>query len=209
MKIFFDKYLNDEFRFEKYQIIGIILLIISFSGVFGWLYEFIFYRINDGRFSFQGGNFLPWVNIYAIGSILILLSTYKIKKKPVLVFIVSGIVTGILEYFSGLAIYKICNGLRLWDYNTEIWNFGNIGGFICFRSILVFSLCGLFLMYVIVPLFIKLSFKLKKRTFLIISISICSMFIIDELYNLVIARLFNLTSANDFYSSLGWKYPIK
>ncbi len=42
------------------------------------------------------------------------------------------VITGLLEYFSGLVIYKLI-GARYWDYNTEIWNFGNIGGFVCFR----------------------------------------------------------------------------
>ena len=46
------------------------------------------------------------------------------------VFLISLISTGVLEYVTGLVIYEFFNGLRLWDYNTEILNFGNIGGFI-------------------------------------------------------------------------------
>ena len=32
-------------------------LVAVISGIVGWLYEFIFYYFNDGRFTFQGGNF--------------------------------------------------------------------------------------------------------------------------------------------------------
>ena len=104
---------------NKNQKIGVISLIIAISGIFGWIYEFIFYYFNGGmkEFYMQGGNFLPWINIYAIGAILILIFTKKMHDKPVLVFISSILITGLLEYFSGLAIYKLL-GARYWDYNT-------------------------------------------------------------------------------------------
>ena len=91
MKDFYNNYLNDKIELEKYQIIGIICLVIVISGVFGWVYEFIFYFFNSGMktFYYQGGNFLPWINIYAIGSILIMLFTNKYKKKPVVIFLLS------------------------------------------------------------------------------------------------------------------------
>ena len=74
MKKFFNEYLNTDIKLEKYQIIGIICLIIVFSGIFGWLYEYIFYFFNSGmkEFYYRGGNFLPWINIYAYGALLII-----------------------------------------------------------------------------------------------------------------------------------------
>ena len=92
-------------------------------------------------FYWRGGNFLPWINIYATGSIMIYLLTYKLKNKPWLVFLTSFISCGILEYFSGLGMYILGDGLRCWDYNSEILNFGNIGGFV----IMSFTLCSIIL----------------------------------------------------------------
>ena len=43
MKEKFKKYLNNDYKFDKPTLIGIICLIIVISGIFGWLYEFIFY----------------------------------------------------------------------------------------------------------------------------------------------------------------------
>ena len=82
---------------NKYQKISLISMIIVFSGVFGWIYEFIFYYFNGGMKTWymQGGNFLPWINIYAIGAIAVLIMTKKIRNKPLLVFLISIIVTGI------------------------------------------------------------------------------------------------------------------
>ena len=208
MKNTFRKYMNSEIKLEKWQLIGIICLVIVISGVFGWLYEFIFYYFNGGmqKFYWRGGNFLPWINIYATGSLMILFLTRKVKKKPILVFLIAFFSTGLLEYFSGYFIYKFVNGLRLWDYNTEILNFGNIDGFVCLRSVTFFGLAGLLLVYMIVPLCIHISNKMNKKLFLIISITLCSIFIFDELYNLIFARVLNLPRASTIYKKIGFNY---
>ena len=103
-------------------------------------------------------------------------------------------------------MYIIGDGFRCWDYNTEIWNFGNIGGFICLRSVLFFGLSSLLLIYGIVPLCYYLARKMNKKTFLILSFTICSIFLLDELYNLFIARIFSLPRASDVYKKIGFKY---
>lgn len=208
MKEVFNKYMNDEIKLDIWQKIGIACLIIVISGMFGWFYEFIFYFFNGGMkdLYMQGGNFLPWINIYAIGACLIILLTYKYKNNSLLVFLISFFSTGILEYFSGLLIFKIGNGLRYWDYTKEILSYFNIGGFVCLRSVLIFGLSGLLLMYVILPICIYLSKKINKRLFLFISIVLCSIFLFDEVYNLLITRVFNLPNAIEIYKSIGIKY---
>lgn len=207
MRSFFSKYLNDDFKLDVWQIIGIFCLVFVISGIFGWIYEFLFYYFNGGmeKFYWRGGNFLPWINIYAYGSFLIFLFSFKFRKNPFLVFIISFIITGLLEYFSGLVIYEFF-GLRFWDYNTEILNFGNIGGFVCLRSVSFFGLSSLFLMYVIIPFCIYLSRNIDKKKFLIFSILIFSIFLFDELHNLIFSRLLGLPRARDFYELLGFNF---
>lgn len=208
MKKIYDDYINDKIKYEKWQIFGILALIVVISGFIGWVYEFIFYYFDGGMkyFYYQGGNFLPWINIYAIGALLIIFFTWKYKKKPLLVFFIALIATGLLEYFSGWAIYELKDGLRLWDYNTEILNFGNINGFICFRSVFCFGLSGLLLMYKLLPLCIYVSVKMSKKAFLILSISLFSVVLFDEFYNLIFARVLNLPRARNIYESWGIKY---
>lgn len=208
MKKLFRDYYNDKIKLEKWQLVGVISLIIVMSGVFGWIYEFILYYFDGGCkiWYMQGGNFLPWINIYAIGSIMIIFLTNRYKKKPFYVFLIAIISTGLLEFFSGYFIYKFFNGLRLWDYNVEIWNFGNIGGFVCLRSVLFFGISALLLMYGMLPFCIYLSKRMSKRIFLIMSIGLVSVVLFDEVYNLVIARIFHLVRASDFYKSIGFRY---
>lgn len=208
MKEFYNEYLNERIKLDKLTLIAIISLIIVISGIFGFVYEFIFYYFNGGMkdFYYRGGNFLPWINIYAIGSILIILLTYKNRLKPIKVFLKSTIICGILEFIAGYIIYNFFGHFRCWDYNTEILNYGNIGGFICLRSVLFFGISSLLLIYGILPMVIYLSTKINKKVFITISIILCAIFMLDEIYNLIIARVIKTPRASDIYKEIGFKY---
>ena len=116
-------YLNKDHNFDKKTMLGIFCLIIVISGMFGWLYEVVFYYFNSGmtEIYWRGGNFLPWINIYAMGAILIYVLTYKKRKNPLFVFIVSMISTGILEYIGG-AFMELIMHIKCWDYTNEVFN---------------------------------------------------------------------------------------
>ena len=201
-------YLEKEPKLDKRKKTFIIASIITVSGIFGWLYEYFFYFLNSGMKTFymRGGNFLPWINIYAYGAFLIIFLTFKRRKHPLQVFLISAISTGILEFFSGYILYEKLGWLRCWSYNEEILNFGNIGGFVCLRSVTVFGICGLLLIYGILPVLIKLATEKDLKILLPISIILCSIILFDEVYNLIFADLLSLPKASTFYKSLGFKY---
>ena len=192
----------------KKQKITVICLLIVISGIIGWVYEFFFYYMNSNftTFYYRGGNFLPWINIYMYGSFLILFLTRKVKDKPILVFLISLVATGVLEYLSGYVLYGVLGWTKCWDYNQEILSFGNIGGYVCLRSVLIFAFAGLLLVYFIVPTLIKLVKKYPKQLF-IISIVLASIFLFDEIYNLFLYRIFNLPDSQYIYTKyLNFKY---
>ncbi len=208
MKKKYEDYLNKDHDFDKKTLLGIFCLIIVIAGVFGFIYEFIFYYFNGGmkEFYWRGGNFLPWINIYATGSMMIYYLTYKKRKEPLKVFLISFFACGILEYLSGLGVYLFKDGARYWNYNQEILNFGNIGGFVCFRSAFFFGISSLLLIYVIVPFCFNLAKKMNKKSFMIMSITLCSIILFDEFYNLIFARLLKLPRAYDIYKKIGFNY---
>lgn len=201
------KYLNEDIKFDRTTTIGIVSLLIVITGMFGFLYEFIFYYFNGGMTTFywRGGNFLPWINIYATGSIMICYLAYQYRKKPLKVFLVSVITTGILEYFSGLGMDKIA-GKRCWDYSQEILGTLNINGYVCLRSVLVFGVFSLLLIYIVLPLIFYIAKKSNRKVFVTTSVILCSIIMIDEFYNLLIARIFHLPRAYNVYSKLGVPY---
>ncbi len=95
-----------------------------------------------------------------------------------MVFLLSCLITGVLEYLTGLVLYEVYN-IRLWDYNTEIWNFGNINGYICLRSILFFGLSSMLLIYIILPIIKKIALKFNSKLFDILCILIGMIFALD------------------------------
>ena len=148
---------------EKRREIDILLLIFVFGGVFGFFYEEFFYYIDLGHLVKRGSTIGPWIQIYGIGAVFIALTTKGLRRKPWLVFLVSGVECGLLEYGTGL-VFDRCFHIRSWDYNVEIWNWGNIGGYVCARSVLFFAVSGLFLQYVIRPLLERYADRVKPRT---------------------------------------------
>jgi len=148
------------------------------SGIFGFIYETFFYKIDLGYFVKRGSTYGPWIPIYVWGGLLIIILTYRFKGKPILVFLLNCLITGTLEYTTGYALLKYKN-IRLWDYNTEIWNFGNINGFVCLRSILFFGLASLFLIYILVPIVVRLTKKIPEYNLIILSSFLGFIFIID------------------------------
>ena len=199
-----------DIKLDKKQLITFFSLFIIITGIFGWVYEVLFYYLNSGfeTFYLRGRNFLPWINIYVYGGLLIFFLAYKYRKKPILVLLISMISTGILEFLTGYILYGKLGWTKYWDYNKEILNFGNIGGYICLRSVIVFGICGILLVYVIIPLLLKIVNTKYIKVLFIISIILCSIFLIDEIYNLFIYTIFNLSNAIEIYKSLGFKYMI-
>ena len=158
--------------------LNITILIMIFSSIFGFIYEELFYKIDLGYFVKRGSTYGPWIPIYFFGGGLILLISYKYKKSPLKIFVINCLITGILEYATGFVLFEFFK-VRLWDYNTEIWNFGNINGYVCVRSIVFFGISSLFLVYLITPVIKKLARKVSEKKLTIMSYSLLGLFLLD------------------------------
>lgn len=131
--------------------------------------------------------------------------TFKKRKNPLYVFGISIITTGILEYIGGWILENLMN-VKCWDYTQEILSFGNINGYVCIRSVLIFGIFSLVLMYLVLPFCFYIAKKMKKKHFLILSYTLCTIFLIDEIYNLVFTKMFSLPRASSIYKNLGFPY---
>ena len=147
--------LQAETGWDTSQLTNLLILIMASSGVFGFVYEELFYKIDTGYFSKRGSTFGPWIPIYVFGGAAYTLIVYRFNDNPLLVFLLCVAVSGIMEYVTGWVLYEVFD-TRLWDYNTEIWNLGNVGGYVCLRSVMFFGISGLALIYVVIPVLIKL-----------------------------------------------------
>lgn len=181
--------IEDLFELKFPDVCILLLAIMVLSAIFGYIYEIIFYRIDLGVFVNRGTTFGPWIPIYGFGGVFITLLAYKLRKDPFYVFFASCFISAILEFGTGFVLHRFFN-IRLWDYNIEIWNWGNIGGYICARSVLFFGASGLFLIYFLVPkvkqLREKIVTKFGIKAFNIPTIVITTIYLIDFMINIIL-----------------------
>ena len=163
------------------NVIYFIMLIFLFGGVVGFIYEVLFYRIDMGYFMKRGTTMGPWIPIYGFGSVFILLTTEKVKSRPLAVFAVAAAISGILEFVTGYILFHYAGGLRLWDYNVEIWNWFNIGGYVCLRSVLVFGAAGVMLQYAARPVFHRIVYEAEAKNVRNLLLILFALFVIDIL----------------------------
>lgn len=150
---------------DKQESILIVFLTFMTGCITGWIYEMGFYRIDVGHFIKRGQGLGPWLPIYGFGALAITVLFYNRKHLPAIVFLGSAIAAAIIEFLTGWTLFHFFDGLRLWDYNTEIWNWGNIGGYICLRSVLVFGFAGLFCIYIVLPEIEAFAYRIRKNSY--------------------------------------------
>lgn len=123
------------------------LLIYS---ILGWIIEVIYQFSNHKCFINRGFLYGPYCPIYGIGASFEIILLTKYINIPILLYIVSVIITTIIEFLTGYILEKIFK-LKWWDYSTEKFN---ILGYVCLKFSLLWGVASLILMYVIHP-FIK------------------------------------------------------
>ncbi len=161
-----------------------LMLVFAFGGIFGFVYEEIFYRFDLGEWVKRGTTFGPWIPIYGFGALMIYALTVKFRKKPWLVFLIAMTSCGLLELVSGYVIDKFFHQ-RLWDYSTVILNWGNLNGYICVRSVITWGIFGMLLMYGLLPLEEKFQKRLPK-VFNIVTFALFGLFVLDIVLSLTI-----------------------
>ena len=177
---------NETLDFKNFLFVA--LLIGVFGAIGGFLYETAFYRLAWGYFVKRGTTFGPWIPIYGCGALCMTLSIWKWQKNPILVFLISFFVCGLLEFIVGFLLFHIF-GTRLWDYNTEPWNFGNIGGYVCLRSVMIFGLFGFLLFYGVIPTILAIKNHLPAAIFRILSCSLAGIFLLDIIVHAILHGL--------------------
>lgn len=161
----------------------LIFLIFVIGSVIGWIYEEIFYYFQDGHLVDRGFLIGPWLPIYGIGAVVMVLALKWAKRWPPLVFVCGMLLTGILEWGTGAFIMAVWHK-RMWDYTGL---FMNIGGFVCLRSVLTFAIGGIALIYFIEPFMEKRIHTMRARTVSIISAAFFAAMMADLINHIVTA----------------------
>ena len=150
-----------------YHLYNLILMFFIFSFT-GWVWEVIYIGFTEGVVAKRGMLHGPWLPIYGVGGVLILL-----------------LLSSTIEYNTAVMIEMIFR-CRWWDYSTK---FMNLNGRICLEGLMMFGVTGTLATCKVGP---KLDSALsriprKLHTFLNILLSIC--FVGDMIFSMFIPNI--------------------
>ena len=161
---------------KPYSITSYILIFFSVAFL-GWIWEVLLTFVLSGVFVNRGVIHGPILPIYGYGSLVILILLYRFRRKPLVYFLLSIMLCGILEYFSGW-ILEMHHGVRWWDYSGY---FININGRICAEGLLVFGIMALCITYFVAPLLDNIFKLFNKNLIYPLCIILISIYILDSI----------------------------
>ncbi len=171
------KWLRFDYK-RDYTVRDYILFFFAFSMI-GWIWEVVFCFFDNGILVNRGTMFGPWLPIYGSGGLLILILLKRFRDKPLLLFITSFILCGIVEYSTAWYL-ETFNHMKWWDYSGY---FLNIHGRVCLEGLLVFGLGGCCFTYFAAPMIQNFFRKFKDKTLNIVCIILISLYLIDSIYS--------------------------
>lgn len=114
----------------------------------------------DHRFINRGMLFGPWLPIYGVGGVMILLVLRHFFERPGKLFFMIMLVCGTIEYLTGWALETIWH-TRWWDYREYTFQ---IQGRVSLIGLLIFGTGGLTIVYWIAPRFNQWLGKKRAET---------------------------------------------
>ena len=143
--------------------------------VLGWIIETIYVTILDKKFVNRGFLIGPYIPLYGVSAITMILYLNQYKTNPLTVFLLAIFVCTFLEYITSYIMEKIFKA-RWWDYTNQKFN---INGRVCLKNSLYFGILSLLLIYLINPLLINLINNMNNILLTIITIVCLTIFITD------------------------------
>lgn len=122
-----------------------IFLIYAFLG---WCVEVIYGTAVTGKFVNRGFLSGPVCPIYGLGMLIILVTIEPFQENIGLLFLVSMILTSVLELVVGIILHRVFQQ-RWWDYREFPLN---LGGYICLKFSLAWGLGSVLVLKVLHPL---------------------------------------------------------
>ena len=152
------------------------VLYFFFYSVLGWLYE-VFLEVVVYRWGFTNRGVLlgPYCVVYGFGALILIASLGWLKERriclgrvnvtPALVFVGIVVITTLVELAASY-IMEFTHGEWLWDYTRFAFNFQ---GRVALNPSIRFGIGGMIFLYLLQPLFQKLTTRMSKRALAAVS----------------------------------------
>lgn len=173
-----------------FNIISKYFLLFMIYSTAGWVMETLWVSRYDKKIVNRGFLIGPYCPIYGVGAIAITLFLNKYSYDAFVLFILTILVSGILEYFTSYIMEKLFKA-RWWDYSNRKFN---INGRICLGNLIPFGIFGLILTYITNPIIIKFLSSVNLNLLNIISIMLAIVFFTDYTISTIIIFGFRKTT---------------
>ncbi len=165
---------------KNYPIPTLVLFFFTFS-IVGYVWEVFYNLLNTGTFANRGFLSGPWLPIYGVGGLLILILLRKYRNNPGQTFVMAILVCGVLEYTTGWALETFFH-MKWWDYTGY---YLNLDGRVCLEGLLVFGLAGIAFTYTFAPMLDSLYAHIPKKLVIPTCIALVVIFAIDLVASLI------------------------
>lgn len=164
---------------KKYGFLSCVFLFFAFS-VFGWVLESFIHLIRDGIFLNRGYLMGPWIPLYGICGLILLIFVQKFAHKPIPAFLTMMAVYSIIEYLMNWLVEYEWDIVRT-DYTGY---FLNLNGRTFLGGAIFFAMLGCAFLYYLAPRWDELFHRLPDYLKFSICLLLCLLFAADFLYAL-------------------------
>ena len=174
------------------------ILFIIYSSA-GWVMETLWVSWCDKKLVDRGFLIGPYCPIYGFGALFIIIFLTRFSYSPILIFIMTTIICGVLEYFASWLMEKVFKA-RWWDYSKEKFN---LNGRICLRNLIAFGIMGLIVIYVINPHVELIINKLSLNQLRTIALTLWTIFVADFVISTIVVYGFRKVTEKVNEESVG------
>ena len=158
------------------------LLFISYAHL-GWIVEIISCSVTEKKLYINRGFLIgPYLPIFGIGSIFVILFFSKYENDLLALFTISMVSLTALEYFTSYLMEKVFHA-RWWSYDKRKYN---INGRVSLIPALGFGILSVILLKIINPVYVNLLSKVPKTTLIVITIVLLIIFVLDLIISSII-----------------------
>lgn len=164
----------------KYSGMTILLFFFLFSYI-GWVWEGFFVGLRYGEFINRGFLNGPWLPIYGVGCVLMIVLLTRFQKNPFAIFAGSFAVCGIAEYVTSVGL-EVLFHQRWWDYSDC---FMNLQGRVCVQTLIPFGIVGIVVVCIAAPFIEKIIKKIPTWLQKTICVLLIIAFIADLVFSII------------------------
>ena len=164
----------------KNRIFSKMVFLFAVASVIGYIWEVALTYIRTGIFCNRGFLYGPWLPIYGVGALCLLLLLYRFANQPIIVFFLSGVIGSFIELITGLALDIYWN-MCYWDYSGLKFD---LAGYISLVSFLGFCIIGTLWVCILVPLLHRVWDSIPGLARRASVFLFCIVFLTDYIYSL-------------------------